>query len=79
MGLYKEKSIEGKRVSVTDYFMAKVRKVQKTKNGTIVGCILHNKHHSYIYQAFHVRFDDGTEDTVWAHNYKLVSNGYSRY
>jgi len=63
MKLFIDKNIQGQMVTVTDYFLVKVRRITKTKKGKIVGCYLNEYWHPYTYKAFHVEFEDGTRGT----------------
>lgn len=60
MPLYTKDDMVGQRVSVTDYFLVKVRHSLKKKTGTIVGVYLNEYWHPYTYRAYHIQFDDGT-------------------
>lgn len=72
MNLYIDKDIQGATVEVTGYFLAKVRKVKKTKRGKVVGCYMQDYWHPYVHKAFHVALDDGTCGTFHATEVKFL-------
>lgn len=43
------------------------------KYGTIVGGYLNEYWHPYVYKAYHIKFKDGTKDTVWANKVRKVT------
>lgn len=66
--------ILGRCCEVSDYFLVKVRRRFMTKKGTIVGYYVNEHWHPYVYKAFHIEFDDGSQDTYYAKYVKILSN-----
>lgn len=65
--------IIGKRCSVTDDFLIRVRRRRMTKEGIVRGYYLNEYWHPFVYRAFHIEFDDGTKTTYRAKDVRILN------